>query len=65
MLELCKHYNKLYEPTPIKGYDKPWQQEILTQIEVEVKSNIEYLTNYKPPPQVENSHDLKFFKVGR
>ena len=29
MLELCKHYNKLYEPIPVKGYDLPWQQEIL------------------------------------
>lgn len=33
MLELCKHFNKLYGPSQVNGYELPWQQEILTQIE--------------------------------
>ena len=24
MLMLCKHFNQLYEQTPIKGYEEPW-----------------------------------------
>ena len=51
MLEIIKHFNKLYQPVPVQGYEKPWQQEILAQIEMEVVKNITHMSSYKPDQQ--------------
>ena len=68
MLEIIKHFNKLYQPVPVQGYDKPWQQEVLAQIEMEVVKNITHMSSYKPDQQrIEPNVEIQkgHFKVGK